>query len=190
MGKDLTLFRLKSCDLRPNSRSSRNQGPEHGWGPTVTFPNISQGLWSSSESSVFIKRHIIQLKCTPKFPTKRITSWQNSIKIHGSWVCSIRRQPYSPNPQAKDLWSERYQSLWGHLGRSGTSVVTPTPESPGLRQLVDLSVHMPTLRPPHLPHQLLPHPIMTHATGHYCQVTLIICARAAWKDRAVPAHFM
>ena len=34
------------------------------------------------------------------FLQKRITSWQNSIKIHGSWVCSIKRQPYSPNPQA------------------------------------------------------------------------------------------
>lgn len=89
MEKDLTSFRLKSCDVRPNSsRSSRNQDLNMAEDQQrLSTTMSSQGLWSSSESSVFIKRPTIQLKCTPKFPTKK--NYILTEQYQNSWISGL-----------------------------------------------------------------------------------------------------
>ena len=127
----------------------------------------SQGLWSSSESSVFMKGPQHNSNVHLSFLQKRITSWQNSIKIHGSWVCSIRRQPYSPNSQAGlAVWKVQVtlgtfrheRDLHGHS------------YSPGPRPLAAGGPLYPHAYPSGLPNSPPAPPTPHHpapSTGHY-----------------------
>ena len=135
--------------------------------------------------------HIIQLKCTPKLPTKRnyilTEEYQNAWNL--GLLCKEEASFSKPPSRNGGLKGTSHS---GDVQAGVTSMVIPTPQVPGLWQLVDFSVHASIPQTSPSPHQLLPHPITQRLpwdiTGSSHPHRM--CQGSLRKDRAVPVHFI